>query len=414
MTGRQTRTRQKYKDSCKHCAGAKVKCSKEKPICARCTERGLACSYGLSHRYGRLPAATKLRGMAGDENQSGTTPSSPRALLPSQSTASSPSTDGGDFQYSWVDTASPGAPLNAGSPTMYHGYMDFSYDQTIPQHFIHANFNGITGSMVPWSNHEFQATTPPTPDLALSVGSPIGTLDFPPRLDSTPQSNSARNHSRSVSSVASYPSGFEYQAAGFSPTPQTGFGTPPETSCQAFPSNNNATTRATRATAAIATSSTPFSTQHDCLSLASTILITLKRSLIPTEAMSRKTIDQVLHMVECDCFSKDDHTRLFMVLIGLEIMKRYSQNIQDGVLESTDVILEDLQIVVRLIERLLRRLRDVTTSSSKHTSPLSPGDYNTCYATNTITPTVFSQLQTDLRNNLRGISNKAMDALRRV
>ncbi|KAI0483292.1 hypothetical protein GGR56DRAFT_235072 [Xylariaceae sp. FL0804] len=51
------RKRQKYKDSCTNCAVAKVKCGKEKPLCARCGERGLECSYELSYRYGRLPAA---------------------------------------------------------------------------------------------------------------------------------------------------------------------------------------------------------------------------------------------------------------------------------------------------------------------------------------------------------------------
>ncbi|KAI0597062.1 hypothetical protein F4775DRAFT_273755 [Biscogniauxia sp. FL1348] len=397
MTGRQTRTRQKYKDSCKHCAGAKVKCSKDKPICTRCTERNLTCSYGLSHRYGRLPAATKLRNMAGDEHhQPSTTPSSPRALLPCHSVASSPSTDGGDFQYSWIDAASPGLTMSVGSPNIYNGCMDFGYDQTIPQHFVHTDFNGITSSMAPWPTQEFQAATPPTPDLALSVGSPAGALDFPQCLDATSRSHEARDHSRSVSSVASFPSGFEYQAAGFSPTPRTAFGTPPETPCQAFPSNNT---------------STAFSTQHNCLSLASTMLMTLRHSLVPAEATSRKTIDQVLRIAECECFSRDDHTRLFIVLIGLEIMARYSWTIQE---ESTETVLEDLQVVVKLIDRLLRRLRESAHPSSKSTSPSSSGN---CYApdlTRTISTAVFTQLEADLRENLRGISNQAMDVLRRV
>ncbi|KAI1490978.1 hypothetical protein F5X96DRAFT_633607 [Biscogniauxia mediterranea] len=398
MTGRQTRTRQKYKDSCKHCACAKVKCSKDKPICARCSERGLTCSYDLSHRYGRLPAAAKLRSMAGDEHhQSGTTPPSPRALLPCQSAASSPSTDGGDFQYTWIDAPSPGLPLSTGSPTMYSGCMDFGYDQTIPQHFIHANYNGITSSMGPWSNQEFQAATPPTPDLALSVGSPTGALDFPQCLDSTSHANGAHDHSRSVSSAGSFPSGFEYPAAGFSPTPRTAFCTPPETPCQAFPSNNNA--------------SAAFSTRHDCLSLATTMLTTLKHSLISAEATSRKMIDQVLRMVECDCFSQDGHTRLLIVLIGLEIMARYSWTIQE---ESTETVLEDLQVVVKLIDRLLRRLREFTSSGSKSTVLSSSGSYNASDPTITISTAVFTQLEADLRDNLRGISNRAMNVLRRV
>ncbi|EME38895.1 AflR regulatory protein-like protein [Dothistroma septosporum NZE10] len=48
----------KLKDSCTACATSKVKCSKDKPTCARCTRRGLTCDYGLSKRTGRTSHAT--------------------------------------------------------------------------------------------------------------------------------------------------------------------------------------------------------------------------------------------------------------------------------------------------------------------------------------------------------------------
>ncbi|KAI1498882.1 hypothetical protein F5X99DRAFT_300304 [Biscogniauxia marginata] len=395
MTGRQIRTRQKYKDSCTHCAGAKVKCSKEKPLCARCSERGLACSYGLSHRYGRLPAATKLRNMVSDENRSSTTPSSPRALLPSQSAASSPSTDPGDLQYSWLNDVNTGLSLGTGSPTVFNGCVDFGYDSSIPQPLMQPHFNGIAASVTSWSTQELQASTPPTSDLSLAVGSSIGTMNFTHCLDSGPRSDSGGSHSRSVSSVASLSPGFEYQAAGFSHTPPTAFCTPPETPCHAFPSNTSAV----------------FSTQHDCLSLASTILMALKNGLVSTEVASRETIDQTLQMIECDCFTTDDHTRLFMVLIGLEIMARFSRMTQEfGAIESTEVILEDLQVVVKFIERLLRRLRRFTASSKS----AGPSLANMSNKADIISTAVFRQLEEDLRTNLRGISNTTMDVLRRV
>ncbi|KAF2211615.1 hypothetical protein CERZMDRAFT_98496 [Cercospora zeae-maydis SCOH1-5] len=54
-TGGAARSREtvKLRDSCEICASAKVRCSKEKPSCSRCINRGLKCEYGLSRRNGR-------------------------------------------------------------------------------------------------------------------------------------------------------------------------------------------------------------------------------------------------------------------------------------------------------------------------------------------------------------------------
>lgn len=43
----------KLRDSCHSCAVAKVKCHKEKPLCSRCVQRGLACEYMVTRRAGR-------------------------------------------------------------------------------------------------------------------------------------------------------------------------------------------------------------------------------------------------------------------------------------------------------------------------------------------------------------------------
>nr|AAM02999.1 AFLR [Aspergillus parasiticus] len=53
----QTRRARKLRDSCTSCASSKVRCTKEKPACARCIERGLACQYMVSKRMGRNPRA---------------------------------------------------------------------------------------------------------------------------------------------------------------------------------------------------------------------------------------------------------------------------------------------------------------------------------------------------------------------
>ncbi|KAL4876806.1 aflatoxin regulatory protein-domain-containing protein [Aspergillus karnatakaensis] len=44
----------KLRESCISCSRSKVKCDKEKPICARCVRRGLPCEYMVSRRTGRI------------------------------------------------------------------------------------------------------------------------------------------------------------------------------------------------------------------------------------------------------------------------------------------------------------------------------------------------------------------------
>ncbi|KAL3713632.1 hypothetical protein TMatcc_002335 [Talaromyces marneffei ATCC 18224] len=43
----------KLRDSCHPCAASKLKCNKEKPICARCAKRGITCEYLATKRGGR-------------------------------------------------------------------------------------------------------------------------------------------------------------------------------------------------------------------------------------------------------------------------------------------------------------------------------------------------------------------------
>ena len=45
----------KLRESCDPCATSKLKCSKEKPTCARCAKRGITCEYVATKRGGRKP-----------------------------------------------------------------------------------------------------------------------------------------------------------------------------------------------------------------------------------------------------------------------------------------------------------------------------------------------------------------------
>ncbi|KAI0121126.1 hypothetical protein BJ170DRAFT_688211 [Xylariales sp. AK1849] len=46
-------TTAKLRDSCQACAVSKVKCPKEKPVCSRCSDRGMTCQYLFIRRPGR-------------------------------------------------------------------------------------------------------------------------------------------------------------------------------------------------------------------------------------------------------------------------------------------------------------------------------------------------------------------------
>ncbi|OJJ77421.1 hypothetical protein ASPBRDRAFT_25088 [Aspergillus brasiliensis CBS 101740] len=45
--------RPKLRDSCNACSASKFKYNRDKPICARCAKRGLACEYLVTRRAGR-------------------------------------------------------------------------------------------------------------------------------------------------------------------------------------------------------------------------------------------------------------------------------------------------------------------------------------------------------------------------
>ncbi|KAK8050753.1 Aflatoxin biosynthesis regulatory protein [Apiospora phragmitis] len=89
----------KLRSSCDACASSKVKCHKEKPVCSRCMNRGLACEYGTSMRGGRV-----LRTQDIDTDQ----PSRPRTTESSARTSASPADTGSLFGDSTTRTGSAG------------------------------------------------------------------------------------------------------------------------------------------------------------------------------------------------------------------------------------------------------------------------------------------------------------------
>ncbi|KAI0914663.1 hypothetical protein F4824DRAFT_127054 [Ustulina deusta] len=393
MTGRQaTRTRQKYKDSCTHCAGAKVRCSKEKPRCTRCNERGLECSYGLSYRYGRLPARAKLSA-AGFTNQVAIkAPCTPRELIPNGSRTPSPALEPTTMQMSWLSESNMNM-LNANTSAM-NGFPSVNYhDPHTPNNFMGHAYDTTSAPLPPIPTQAFQTLTPTSDPI--TTAATFNTINYIPCIDSLNHPAPRRYHSRSVSSASSMPSGYEYNTSAFPNTSPVTFGTPPETP-RARPLQNYA-----------------HNMQHDCLSQAAATLLSLRHEPISGQAKNQEMMEYILQMIDCDCFAQDSHMRMFMVLIGFEVMERYTKTTQDDIaMASTEGILEDLHVVLKLIERLLRRLRETGTGS--YAQGLTPGSPSSQTRGNTISWSVFGQLEADLRKHLRGISHNTVGVFRRV
>ncbi|KAJ5448546.1 Aflatoxin biosynthesis regulatory protein [Penicillium cf. griseofulvum] len=60
--------RPKLRDSCNACSASKVKCNRDKPTCARCAKRGMACEYLVTRRAGRKHDKTRPRSNTGSSN----------------------------------------------------------------------------------------------------------------------------------------------------------------------------------------------------------------------------------------------------------------------------------------------------------------------------------------------------------
>ena len=56
LTKEPPRVREKLRDSCDTCAASKVRCSKGRPSCERCSDRQLPCHYSLCRRIGKRRA----------------------------------------------------------------------------------------------------------------------------------------------------------------------------------------------------------------------------------------------------------------------------------------------------------------------------------------------------------------------
>ncbi|KAF2878492.1 hypothetical protein BDV95DRAFT_589419 [Massariosphaeria phaeospora] len=107
----------KLRDSCDSCAASKVKCSKDKPSCNRCMERGVTCQYLVTQKTGRKMRRRDLRNDSVDTTSACQTMTPPLSLASPCSPQLDPVTDISmlDSQFSALDTSTP----------LYSGLEDF-------------------------------------------------------------------------------------------------------------------------------------------------------------------------------------------------------------------------------------------------------------------------------------------------
>ncbi|KAI0021609.1 hypothetical protein F4780DRAFT_272195 [Xylariomycetidae sp. FL0641] len=408
------RTRQKFKDSCTHCARAKVKCSREKPKCSRCCQRDLECSYGLSHRYGRLPAHLKLRRTA--EAEAGVIETEPSPLGPFQLYDYAP--EGGssvssvlgmnDFPPNWPTEPYFDASCGSDNSRTLVGCLDFddrgytSKDLppvTSEEHFLFLSPQESPG--VPITPSTFPPTLPNNPTYARAelFSSPSTT----PYLNAVLTTIHRGSESTTPSKLSCNTPNYDCPTTASHQTPSTtAWSSPPATPVYGY------TSRSVSPKAAA-------DSDHTCLATASSILMEIRNSPQGIRLTTPEALARITQLIDCGCFTEDDHVRIFLILIGFEVMTEYSHKIKGTLSESSaqsaGSVLENLQAVLKLIERLLRRLHvDEHSCAVGKTSSSRRQDKPTAK----LSTAVFGHLETELRRHLHGVSCTAMDIVRKV
>ncbi|KAF2172666.1 hypothetical protein M409DRAFT_49215 [Zasmidium cellare ATCC 36951] len=91
----------KIRDSCNSCSSQKIRCTKERPACARCVSKGLDCAYSISMRTGRPSRASQAAAAAA------------AAATTNMTATDSSVTSSSDNSSSYIAVSPPRSPSNA-------------------------------------------------------------------------------------------------------------------------------------------------------------------------------------------------------------------------------------------------------------------------------------------------------------
>ncbi|RAO67408.1 uncharacterized protein BHQ10_003420 [Talaromyces amestolkiae] len=183
----------KLRDSCHACAASKLKCNKEKPTCARCAKRGIACEYLATKRGGRKHTNRNTNSTT-DSNRASPSNSAPPPPQPLNVTQfMPPRTTWFTAATSVPGTVAHGSPIPIqASPRPPGTALD------IPQPMLSPADHPMAGSMTDLSTDldEFFATPNSFSLPELSDSDILGQSHFfPPSLDGNTGSNITSNNS---------------------------------------------------------------------------------------------------------------------------------------------------------------------------------------------------------------------------
>ena len=432
-TQQRKKTKPKLKDSCNECAAAKLRCSKDKPTCARCEDRDLVCCYGPSSRAGRKSASSvaSAERQAINARAGGQATEAPQSALPECQERVEPLNIPYQQQpaFSWDSFKIPDYGMHGAGPSLSsHPSLgdEFHLDPTSPKFDMASIMPGIQG--FPSQGNSLNTFNDwSTPDLMFSplfsgMPSPPSshcTQPTPPSSTATPplpplvSTSSCESVTESISSCT------------------TGDSHCMNTACSILASLHNESHHGSP------------TTENDYTGFDYSSFLNLTDDSITT---ARVALDKASMMLQCPCSAENEHLTFLLSMITSKTMAVFAQAAYDSAksghldasvfgsksnlpmsstagnmsLDSSNssrakaqLLLGELHQVVRVIDTLSTRFQDLKRTGSVANGGLHGN--NLCQSGSTspvMSPSTFDQMEADLRKRLRAITDHVVGSLR--
>lgn len=410
----------RMRDSCEACAKSKLKCSRDKPVCKRCQNRGLNCYYCPSQRAGRTSSTAAAAAVAASKRpRSPLTPKSTKSLspqpqsVPPSKVSTSQSSDYGPFDFFEASMSSgdvnsevmflpPQEDMNFDTgmtdpltfPTNMLDHFDMTYtfpDRSSTMQSSLISSEDSTTMFDHYNPASFQIQSPP-PSLSIQESDPNHGLEE--RLPELVHSHSCFDAATSILSL-------QFSSK---PTPCT-LSTSGSQDSNLPTINNVITKNRTTIESISAMLVCPCSLDGHLTTII--FLIALKViawyaavARAPSPESNCNTVDSASS--ECSPSSCSERVLQEPTTVG-----RYHLNGADQSRMRAQLVLSELHRVQRLVELLSKRLERVRQRSESTTSVHSTTSYE-----DTISASIFVQLEADLRRRLLTVSRETMEILR--
>ncbi|KAL4872638.1 hypothetical protein BDV12DRAFT_134682 [Aspergillus spectabilis] len=418
----------KLRGSCHACALSKLKCSQDKPTCARCTKRGTTCQYLASKRAGRKqgsrtgnlksPIKRDYQSMSVDEDDDRKEFLAASTQLMQYALQQDRNLDafrGHHHQRTPSYPESVPSLLSSTDPTT---------SATTPLTFGHADFDRFLASPVSLALLD-------APDVDYFSGTDVGFRDihgFPDSSSFFPPGNPIPTLEENILKAV------------FMPTSTNTLSNPPSSPPATDISSLESPSPCFCFARSLSLLRELFPDPSQACSIAtpdeqdSTSLPTIQQVITQNE----QTIQEISQILQCPC-SRDGYTLTILTLTVFKILAWYNAIVQDSPMPedrqthaervdktpavirgynlegeeqdrmAAQLVLSELHRVQRLVNMLFRRLKD--QSSREELLAGTPGIAN---GQESVLPMqLLDKLAGDLGARLRGLSNEIVDRLRR-